>query len=90
MKEYANPNLARSRSCAGAVDHVCQPSGFVPGAPGEAMYGPILRTCTAMPAAAGGAATAVPTRAPGDACYQQHHDDADVVADVSSRLSWTT
>ena len=52
MKEYANPNLARSRSCAGAVDHVCQPSGFVPGAPGEAMYGPILRTCTAMPAAA--------------------------------------
>ena len=28
--------------------------------------------------AAGGTATAVPTRAPGDARYQQHHDDADV------------
>ena len=28
--------------------------------------------------AAGGTATAVPTRAPGDAHYQQHHYDADV------------
>jgi len=26
--------------------------------------------------AAGDAATTVPTRAPGDARYQQHHDDA--------------
>ena len=36
--------------------------------------------------AAGGAATAVPTSAPGDARYQQHHDDADIVDYGSSRL----
>ena len=40
--------------------------------------------------AAGGAVTAVPTRAPGDARYQQHHAAADVYDDVTSRLLWTT
>ena len=34
--------------------------------------------------AAGGTATAVPTRAPGDARYQQHHDDADIDANGKS------
>ena len=41
-------------------------------------------------AAAGGAATAVPTRAPGDARYHHHHHDADVDADATKVAVWTT
>ena len=41
-------------------------------------------------AAAGGAATAVPTRAPGDARYQQHHDDDDIDVDATKVAVWTT
>ena len=40
--------------------------------------------------AAGDAATAVPTRAPGDARYQQHHDDDDIDVDATLVAVWTT
>ena len=42
------------------------------------------RSCRVLSmVAAGGLATVVPTRAPGDARYQQHHDAADVDADAT-------
>ena len=46
------------------------------------VYGNARSRRVVVMAAAGGAATAVPTRAPGDARYQQHHHDADVDADA--------
>ena len=53
----------------------------------EDVYGD-ARSCRVLGmVAADGLATAVPTRAPGDLRYQQHHDAADVDADGNKVLS---
>ena len=54
------------------------------------VYGNARSRRVVVMVAAGDAATAVPTRAPGDARYQQHHDDDDIDVDATKVAVWTT
>ena len=56
----------------------------------EDVYGDARSRRVLSMAAAGSLVTAVPTRAPGDARYQQHHDDDDIDVDATLVAVWTT